>query len=73
VVHIKFDEAYINAGRGEPIENGCKGCGKVDPCGHHYADCTLLEPGDILIERGTEREIGVYDVSEYADETTNES
>lgn len=39
----------------------CKGCGRVDPCGEHYTDCTLLEPGDTLIERGTEKAVGFYD------------
>jgi hypothetical protein len=29
----------------------CDGCGMCDPCGEHYEDCTLLEPGDILISR----------------------
>lgn len=38
--------------------DGCYGCGRVDPCGYHYEDCTLLEPGDGLVERGTERVIG---------------
>jgi len=30
-------------------KDGCQGCGRVDPCGEHYEDCTLLEPGDNLV------------------------
>ena len=29
----------------------CQGCGREDPCGVHYADCTLLETGDEVIQR----------------------
>ena len=33
-------------------EDACDGCGRVDPCGIHYTDCTLLELGDYVVERG---------------------
>ena len=42
-------------------DDACQGCGTVDPCGEHFADCTLLEPGDILINRVTGRIVGIYD------------
>lgn len=31
--------------------DSCQGCGRVEPMGVHYSDCTLLEPGDITVER----------------------
>jgi hypothetical protein len=32
----------------------CTGCGKPDPCGVHYEDCVLLEPGDWIVPCGQE-------------------
>ena len=43
------------------LTDACHGCGRVDPCGEHYADCVLLEPGDFMIDRNTERSLDVYD------------
>ncbi|MDP2662054.1 MAG: hypothetical protein Q8R28_15120 [Dehalococcoidia bacterium] len=36
----------------------CSGCKMPDPCGYHYDDCPLLEPGDILVSRATGEIIG---------------
>lgn len=43
------------------LVEGCQGCGMIDPCGHHYEDCTLLEQGDILIDRATGKEVGQHE------------
>ena len=32
-------------------KDSCRGCGRHDPCGVHYDDCTLLEPGDLVVAR----------------------
>lgn len=32
--------------------SACQGCGREDPAGIHYADCPLLEPGDLILDRG---------------------
>jgi hypothetical protein len=43
------------------LADACQGCGRVDPCGEHYADCALLEPGDLMVSRASERSLGVYE------------
>jgi hypothetical protein len=43
------------------VTDACQGCGNVDPCGEHFADCTLLEPGDVLFDRVSGRFVGIYD------------
>lgn len=67
-VYEKCGDGVLRLAESAPVafgalsaDDACQGCGRVDPCGAHYSDCTLLEPGDKLIERSTEREIGTYD------------
>jgi hypothetical protein len=43
------------------LTDACHGCGREDPCGEHYADCALLEPGDFMVSRASERFLGVYE------------
>ena len=43
-----YGGATVTLPDAEP-NSGCDGCGMIDPCGVHYADCRLLEPGDIQV------------------------
>lgn len=38
-------------------DTACQGCGRVEPMGVHYSDCTLLEPGDTTVEREADEDL----------------
>jgi hypothetical protein len=45
--HVEQYRAHIGA---------CLGCGRLEPMGVHYPDCSLLEEGDPLMPRGLSAE-----------------